>query len=98
MTQIAPPRNLFSMTAPIAMSKLVDPALCPLCGEANVCAMETARQTGAAPAPCWCLSVDFTAALAKPLPDAARGVACICARCAVQASAAAAQLETDTGA
>jgi hypothetical protein len=50
--------------------------------------METARSAGgAAPASCWCQSVDFTAVLKAPLPDAARGVACICARCAAQAAA-----------
>jgi hypothetical protein len=75
-----------------------DAAHCPLCGESNACAMEAARSTGAADTPgsCWCLSVDFTAALKMPLPGAARGVACICARCAARTTARAAATQTAT--
>ena len=76
----------------------IDAALCPLCGASNACAMEAARSNGTADAPasCWCLSVDFTAALKMPLPDAARGVACICARCAARATAEAAAAQATT--
>jgi hypothetical protein len=65
-----------------------DPARCPLCGTPNGCAMEAARVADAEPGPCWCLSMDFTAVLAGPLPAAARDVACICAGCAARAAAA----------
>jgi hypothetical protein len=59
--------------------------------------MEAVRSTGAdAPASCWCQSVDFTAALKAPLSDAAPGIACICARCAAQATAGAAATQAPT--
>ncbi|WP_429594812.1 cysteine-rich CWC family protein [Variovorax sp. PvP013] len=59
--------------------------------------MEAARSTGAdAPASCWCQSVDFTAALKAPLPNGARDVACICARCAAHATAGAATTQAPT--
>jgi hypothetical protein len=32
--------------------------------------------------PCWCTGESFSAALLEALPAAARGQACICARCA----------------
>ena len=68
---------------------LPDPARCPLCGEANACAMQAA---GAAISPspsCWCLALpapDFPATLLERVPPASRGRACICTRCAAAAS------------
>jgi len=72
--------------APMAAPSPVDPSRCPLCGQSNRCAMEVARETGVAPAPCWCMdaSVSFTPALLAGVPATARGLACICARCAAQ--------------
>ncbi|MGJ7545639.1 cysteine-rich CWC family protein [Variovorax sp. LT1R16] len=64
-----------------------DPTRCPLCGASNVCAMEIAKATGEVQPPCWCLSIDFDAAVLARIPAAARGQACICARCAVSADA-----------
>ncbi|MEJ8849421.1 cysteine-rich CWC family protein [Variovorax rhizosphaerae] len=72
------------MTAPAS----VDPTRCPLCGAANACAMEVARETGVAQPPCWCMSATFTAALIDSVPAPARGTACICAACAARAATA----------
>ena len=60
----------------------IDPTCCPLCGEANACAMEIERTTGVAQGPCWCMTARFDEALRERVPQAARGLACICARCA----------------
>jgi hypothetical protein len=59
-----------------------DPSRCPICGNANACAMETQRATGEAQPPCWCTQMDFTAELLARVPDAARRAACICPACA----------------
>jgi hypothetical protein len=55
-----------------------DPRLCPLCGEANACALAG----NAAADTCWCASVTITTAVLERVPPAARGVACVCRRCA----------------
>jgi len=61
------------------MAEPVDPARCPLCGGPNGCALAG----GAAGAqPCWCASVPFPAEVLARVPEAARGAACVCARCA----------------
>lgn len=66
----------------------IDPALCPLCGQANLCAMEQARASGTpATEPCWCTQIDFGADLLARVPEAARRVSCICAVCAQTAKA-----------
>lgn len=44
--------------------------------------METERLTGVPQGPCWCLTAPFDEALLQRIPDNARGLACICARCA----------------
>lgn len=59
-----------------------DPARCPLCGEPNACAMETARRTGQAASSCWCVQARFSPELLARVPAAAQRLACICARCA----------------
>jgi hypothetical protein len=64
----------------------MNPALCPLCGQPNRCAMEIQRETGLAQPPCWCTQVDFSAALLASLPAEAQGVACICAACQAKAA------------
>ncbi|MBA4255733.1 MAG: hypothetical protein C0445_07655 [Polaromonas sp.] len=65
-----------------------DPGCCPVCGQPNQCAMELARQTGAASTePCWCTQVNFSAELLARVPAQAQGLACICARCARAAQA-----------
>ncbi len=65
-----------------------DPQHCPLCGHANLCAMEAERLTGVKQGPCWCTQVGFKRAVLAAIPAAARGKACICQACATQ---------TDTG-
>jgi hypothetical protein len=70
-----PPRsNVDAMTSP---------QTCPLCGGANACAVVAC---GTMDAPCWCRSAVFTADLLAQVPEAQRGVACICARCAAAAA------------
>lgn len=61
-----------------------DPTLCPLCGQANRCAMEVERETGVKQPPCWCTQpgVAFTEELLGRVPAGARNTACICAACA----------------
>ncbi|XAH23431.1 cysteine-rich CWC family protein [Xylophilus sp. GW821-FHT01B05] len=68
------------------MSRPADANHCPLCGALNSCAVEAARATGTAPTDCWCFKLPAidAAALAR-IPAAARGQACICARCAAGA-------------
>ncbi len=70
------------MPAPPAL----DPTRCPLCGEANRCAIEIERESGVAQAPCWCLAASFSDALRERVPAEARGLACICAGCAAAAT------------
>lgn len=54
---------------------------CPLCGEANLCAIEIERATGVQQPPCWCAKNRFSADLLNKIPEPARGVACLCASC-----------------
>jgi len=63
-------------------SAVLDTTRCPICGEANRCAVEIERDTGVPQGPCWCMSTRFPEASIARVPDAARGLACICARCA----------------
>jgi len=60
----------------------IDPTRCPICHEPNVCAMEKAKATGTKPERCWCMDAVFTPAVMDQVPDAAKGKACICAKCA----------------
>nr|WP_088958270.1 cysteine-rich CWC family protein [Variovorax sp. HW608] len=62
----------------------VDASRCPLCGEANRCALEVERETGQKQPPCWCMTAEssFSPALLAQLPQEKRGLACVCARCA----------------
>lgn len=59
-----------------------DPGRCPLCGQANLCAMEVERATGQPQPPCWCTQVDFNRAALDRIPQEARRKACICRACA----------------
>jgi len=58
------------------MKETIDPAVCPLCGEPNRCAMVEGKTD------CWCCDVEIPEAVLEAIPDAARGVACICRQCA----------------
>jgi hypothetical protein len=75
------------MTAlfPVLPTSAIDPTHCPLCGNVNVCAMEIERESGIAQPPCWCMSAVFSESLQDQIPVAARGQACICARCVAKA-------------
>jgi hypothetical protein len=66
------------------MSQPVDPALCPLCGQPNACALAAAPESE--PSECWCASRCFAVPLLARVPPASVGRACICRRC--QAAAA----------
>ena len=55
---------------------------CPLCGEANDCALAA----GCA-ARCWCTDASFTAAVRERAADAGGAMRCVCARCARRAAA-----------
>ena len=60
----------------------VDATRCPLCGEANRCAIERERETGEPQGPCWCMRTPIAAEALARIPAEARGLACICAHCA----------------
>ncbi|WP_309898552.1 cysteine-rich CWC family protein [Variovorax soli] len=63
----------------------LDASCCPLCGEANHCAIERERETGQSRAPCWCRQASFSPGVLESVPAGARGLACVCARCATRA-------------
>ena len=65
---------------------VIDATRCPLCGAPNRCAMEIERETGQAQPACWCMQVDFSNAPLTNLAADMRGLACICARCAMGAT------------
>lgn len=71
-----------------APPSFLDAALCPLCGQANRCAMETQRESGISQPPCWCTRVSFDRATLERVPAAARGLACLCSACAARDRAA----------
>jgi len=49
--------------------------------------MEVQAATGIQQPPCWCTQAQFSADLLNKIPEAARGVACLCAACVKAASA-----------
>lgn len=55
-----------------------DAAQCPLCGEANECAIAAGRS----PETCWCMSATIDPKVIARIPAEARGKICICERCA----------------
>jgi hypothetical protein len=62
----------------------INQSLCPLCGNANRCAMELEKETGIQQAACWCVNMDFSADLLAQIPVSAQGQACVCAACAAK--------------
>ncbi|HZY16810.1 MAG TPA: cysteine-rich CWC family protein [Ramlibacter sp.] len=66
----------------IPADRALDAGACPLCGQANACAMELQRTTGVDQPPCWCTQLDFTTELLARVPAQARNRACICPACA----------------
>lgn len=55
---------------------------CPVCGQANQCAMELEKATGLPQGPCWCTQMNFSPAVLARVPAQDQGKACICAACA----------------
>jgi hypothetical protein len=66
----------------------LDASRCPVCGEANRCAIELERETGQPQGPCWCMQAAFARGVLDRVPAEARRLACICARCATTGAAA----------
>jgi len=54
------------------------PHLCPLCGQENDCALANGRPIES----CWCFTAEISRQALERIPEAARGVACLCASCA----------------
>ena len=65
--------------APQPLPQALAETLCPLCGQPNAC---RPAATGSLAEPCWCREVTFAPELLVRVPEAERGVACICRRCA----------------
>jgi hypothetical protein len=59
----------------------MDTTRCPICGSQNECAM--AADPGASD--CWCFAAQVSDEALKAIPEEARGLVCICARCAAGA-------------
>jgi hypothetical protein len=59
----------------------LDPKRCPLCGNANECAMAGPAEK------CWCFTAIISEAVLARVPDEARDLVCICARCAKETGA-----------
>ncbi|MGH2719974.1 MAG: cysteine-rich CWC family protein [Actinomycetota bacterium] len=55
----------------------VDPSRCPLCGRGNDCGLATGTATT-----CWCFAESVPSDVAEKFPSVARGLACVCRRCA----------------
>jgi hypothetical protein len=64
------------MNAPIPIP--IPARECPLCGGPNECGP---AGSGSFDVPCWCTTTPIPPELIDSLPEAARGKACICARC-----------------
>ncbi|WP_434802523.1 cysteine-rich CWC family protein [Paracidovorax avenae] len=60
---------------------LPDPGRCPLCGQSNQCAIEAGQPAES----CWCMDTLVKPAALAAVPEAARGMACLCPRCAAGA-------------
>ena len=58
------------------MEPVVDPNLCPTCGEPNTCGMSQGKTE------CWCFNAQIPEAALARIPAAAKDRACICPRCA----------------
>ncbi|MFT5162181.1 MAG: hypothetical protein ACI9FJ_000749 [Alteromonadaceae bacterium] len=67
----------------ISMNNVIDETSCPLCGDANLCAMtdNNSQENQKLSKLCWCAEVKFTALKDVPIPEAAKGKSCICQCC-----------------
>ncbi|MBB6729972.1 cysteine-rich CWC family protein [Cohnella zeiphila] len=59
---------------------VVDPALCPLCGQANGCALTAGRTIDH----CWCVQTLIPKELLERIPPERRRRVCVCADCAAR--------------
>ena len=73
--------TLFACNFTMTSTPTLHPQTCPLCDQPNQCAMEVERATGIGQPPCWCTQTQFSAELLNKIPEAARGVACLCTSC-----------------
>ena len=69
---------------PAALSTPLTPSACPLCGQANECAIAAGRPAES----CWCMTQAIDPAALAALPQEARGKVCICAACGAPAPVA----------
>jgi len=61
----------------------IDPTRCPICHQANACAVEAAKLQGLDQTEhCWCMTASFAPELFANLPESLLGKACICKSCA----------------
>jgi hypothetical protein len=70
------PKRLEQATLRDVSTSEIDPALCPLCGAANDCGMARGQET------CWCFDATISSRALERVPEAAKGVACVCKACA----------------
>jgi len=62
---------------------------CPICGGSNDCGMAAGKSE------CWCAAVTITSETLDRVPESARGKVCLCAKCALGASAPGAPLPSE---
>ena len=60
----------------------LDLQICPLCGDANSCAMATSSTDDQTPLDCWCMTVKFDAMTLAKIPNSLQNKVCICKLCA----------------
>ena len=65
-------------TTPTTPPSPLDTSRCPLCGQANQCAIAQHQP----PAQCWCMATEIDLAALEAIPSAERGQRCICPACA----------------
>ncbi len=58
------------------MSEAIDPTLCPICGQSNLCGTQAGKSK------CWCYSADISHQLLGELPEEIKDTSCLCERCA----------------
>lgn len=66
--------------APLPPLPVPDARTCPLCAQPNACA--AACGDAARAAECWCMQARIAPEVLARVPASARGLACVCARCA----------------
>ena len=58
------------------MNSRLDPSLCPLCGQDNMCGAVAGKVT------CWCFTHPLPDVVRERIPPEARDEACVCRWCA----------------